>query len=289
MLALVRALRPRQWVKNLFVAAPLVFSRHLEDPGYLARTAIAVLAFCLLSGAVYLFNDVRDLEADRAHPTKRHRPIAAGHLSERAAITWSVILALGSLSGCFALSWKLALFAGIYLVQNIAYTLRLKEIAFVDVVLISTGFILRVLGGAAAIDVRASGWLLICTGLLAMLLGFGKRAHELAWAERAHLTVTRASLGGYRLPPLRVSMLVLAVVTLGAFVAYTLDPHTIEFFRTARLVYSAPFVALGIVRFLVLALWKPRDESPTDAMLRDPIFLLALAGAGAMMIYAIYG
>jgi 4-hydroxybenzoate polyprenyltransferase len=288
--ALIKTIRPHQWVKNVFVAAPLVFARHLEEPAYVVRTAIAVLAFCLLSGAVYAFNDVRDVEADRAHPKKKFRPIAAGDISERAALIWAGVLAVVSLTACFVLSWKLALFAGLYLTQNVAYSIRLKHIAFVDVGLIATGFLLRVLGGAAAIDVPASGWLLACTALLATFLGLGKRAHELAWAARTgQATATRAALAGYRIDVVRFVMLVFAVVTLVAYVAYTLDSHTVVFFGTDRLVYSAPFVALGIVRFLFLALYRPKDESPTEAMLKDPWFLLDLAAATATILYVIYG
>src|SRR5882724_12611279 len=131
MRALVRTLRPRQWVKNVFVGAPLVFARHLTEPAYLARAALAMLAFCALSGAVYAFNDVHDVEADRQHPTKRHRPIAAGVLSERLALTWAAVLSAGALLGCLALSPKLAGYAAAYLVINLAYSLRLKQIAFV--------------------------------------------------------------------------------------------------------------------------------------------------------------
>jgi 4-hydroxybenzoate polyprenyltransferase len=288
--ALVRTLRPKQWVKNLFVAAALVFSRHLTSPAYAVKAALAVLAFCALSGAVYAFNDVRDAEADRLHPIKRHRPIAAGALSERAALIWSGALAVCALGGCLLLSWKLAAFAGAYLIQNVAYTLKLKEVAFVDVLLIASGFILRVLAGAAAIHVPASGWVLLCTALLAVFLGFGKRAHELAWAERTgRAATTRAALAGYTLNTLKLAMLVLAVLTCAAFVTYTVDARTIEYFGTDRLVYSAPFVALGIIRFLSLSLWRPKDDSPTDAMLRDPWFLLILAGAAVTMLYAIYG
>src|SRR5689334_19864025 len=156
--ALIRTLRPRQWVKNVFVGAPLVFARHLGDPSYVARAALAVLAFCALSGAVYAFNDVHDVAADREHPTKRHRPIAAGVLSERMALTCAALLAGGALIGCVALSWRLAGYAALYLVLNLAYSLRLKRIAFVDVGLIALGFLLRVLGGAAAIEVPASRW-----------------------------------------------------------------------------------------------------------------------------------
>jgi 4-hydroxybenzoate polyprenyltransferase len=287
--ALVRTIRPRQWVKNVFVGAPLVFGRHLGDPQYVLRAAIAALAFCALSGAVYAFNDVRDAEADRRHPTKRHRPIAAGELSERAALTWTAVLAAGALAGCVALGWRLAIIAGLYLVQNLVYSLGLKKIAFIDIGLIASGFLLRVLAGAAAIAVPASRWLLLCTVLLALFLGLGKRGHELAWAKRTeNAAATRAALAGYRIEVVKVAMIALAVVTCAAFVAYTLMPHTIEFFGTDELVYVAPFVVLGVIRFLILALWRASDESPTDAMLSDRWFLLDLAAATATTLYVIY-
>jgi len=287
--ALLKTLRPHQWVKNLFVAAALVFSRHLTDVEYVVRTGLAVLAFCMLSGAVYAFNDVRDVETDRAHPSKRHRPIASGALSERAAMTSALLLAVIALAGSYALSWKTGVFATAYLAQNVAYSVKLKQIAFVDVGIIAAGFLLRVLAGAAAIDVPASGWLLLCTALLATFLGLGKRAHELAWAERTGQTVeTRAALAGYNIPVVRAAMLVLAVATCAAYLAYTVDPHTVAFFGTENLPYSSPFVALGILRFLSLALWSPKDDSPTEAMLKDPWFLLDLAGATATVLYIIY-
>jgi len=287
--ALFKTLRPHQWVKNVFVAAALVFSRHLTDPQYALRTGLAFLAFCMLSGAVYAFNDVRDVAADRQHPTKRNRPIAAGRISERAALISAGVLAVAALAGCFALGWKVAAFAAAYLAQNVAYSVKLKHVAFVDVALIASGFLLRVLAGAAAIDVPASGWLLACTALVAVFFGLGKRAHELAWAERSGVAhETRAALAGYRLPLVRVAMIVLAVVTCGAYIAYTVDEHTVHFFGTDRLAYSAPFVAVGLVRFLGLALWRPTDESPTDVMLKDPWMLLDLAAATATVLYIIY-
>jgi 4-hydroxybenzoate polyprenyltransferase len=272
------------------VAAALVFSRHLTDSAYVIRTGLAVLCFCLLSGAVYAFNDVRDVEGDRAHPTKKHRPIASGALSERAALTAAIVLALGSLAGAFALSPHTALFAALYLAQNVAYSIRLKHIAFVDVLIIATGFLLRVLAGAAAIDVPASGWLLLCTALLATFLGLGKRAHELAWAERTGQTVeTRAALAGYNIPVVRAAMFVLAAATTAAYLGYTVSPHTIGFFGTENLPYSSPFVAFGIFRFMQLALWYPKDDPPTEAMLRDPYFLVNLVAAAAAVLYIIYG
>jgi len=287
--ALLKTLRPHQWVKNLFVAAALVFSRHLFEPAYVVRTALAVLAFCALSGAVYAFNDVRDVVADRAHPTKRHRPIASGALSERAALLWAALLAGGALAGCLVLHWQLAAYAAAYLVQNIFYSVKLKEVAFLDITLIASGFLLRVLAGAAAIQVPISPWLLICTPLLALFLACGKRAHELAWADQTgRAGTTRAALAGYDLRILRVAMLVLAAVTCTAYVAYTLDGRTVHFFGTDRLVYSAPFVLLAFIRFLMLALWRPTADSPTEAMLKDPWFLLDLTAAAATILYVIY-
>jgi isopentenyl-diphosphate delta-isomerase len=286
--ALLRTVRPHQWVKNLFVLAVLVFSKHLFDADLAARALIATACFCALSGAVYAFNDLRDLESDRLHPTKRHRPIAAGALSERTALIASVVLASGGLIAALVVTWKLAAIAAAYLVVNLAYTLRLKQVAFVDVALIAAGFLLRVLAGAVAIDVAASPWLLACTGLLATFLGFGKRAHELAWAERngGEVAGTRAALAGYRAPILRAAMVILAIATCGGYVLYTQDPHTVAFFGTRDLLWSAPFPAIGIGRFLWLALVRPREESPTEAMLRDWAFLLNI-GAWAVVVLMI--
>ncbi len=290
-LPLIKTLRPHQWVKNVFVAAPLVFSHHLLDKTYVWREAVAVLAFSLLAGAVYAFNDVLDVEQDRVHPTKCRRPIASGKVSEDTALLAAGILAVIALVGSTLLSRMLGVWAGLYLAQNVAYSVRLKHVAFVDVCLIASGFLLRVLAGAAAIDVPASGWLLACTGLLALFLALGKRAHELAWAERSGKgsTATRAALAGYRLTTVRLAMIVLAVATTAAYAAYTLDEHTVEMFHTSRLVLSTPFVALGIIRFVWLALYRPKDESPTEAMLRDPWFVLDLAAAAVTILYIIYG
>jgi decaprenyl-phosphate phosphoribosyltransferase len=287
--AVVRTLRPRQWVKNLFVAAPLVFSKNLDDPEMVLRTAAAVLAFCLLSGAVYAFNDLRDLAADRRHPIKQHRPIASGALGRRAALILAAGLSAVALAGCALISLPLALVAAAYLANNLFYSLGLKRIAFLDVLLIAGGFLLRVWAGGLAIDVPVSPWLLACTGLLACLLGFGKRAHELIQAEGGDASQTRASLAGYGIGPLRWAMGLLAAATVVAYALYTQDAHTVAFFATRSLIVTVPFAAIGILRFIQLALWRPRDESPTDAVLRDWIFLLNLAAWGAVVIVIIYG
>lgn len=247
-------------------------------------------AFCLLSGAVYAFNDVRDVEADRHHPTKCRRPLAAGQLSERTALIVAAALAAVALTACLAVRWQLGVFAGLYLAQNIAYSAGLKRVAYVDVALIATGFLLRVLAGAAAIAVPTSTWLLVCTALLAALLALGKRAHELLWLERSdNATTTRASLAGYKMTAIRRTLPILSAITCGAYVLYTLDPHTVTMFGTRGLVWSAPFVAFGVARFLSLALWHPKPEPPTEAMLRDPIVIANVVAATAIVIYMVYG
>ena len=288
--ALIKTIRPHQWVKNVFVAAALVFSRHLGDHVYVLRALAAIGAFCLLSGAVYTYNDVRDAAEDRLHPTKKHRPIAAGALSERSALIYAALLATIALAGCLLLSWKLALFALAYFVQNLAYSIKLKHVAYLDVLMIANGFLLRVLAGAAAISVPPSHWLLLCTALLAMFLGFGKRAHELAWAERSGgKAETRAALAGYNIPVVRLALIVLLLGTSAAYFMYTIDPHTVEFFGTKNLPYSSPFVVFGLFRFMSLALWWPKDDPPTEAMLKDPFCLIDFVAATATVIYIIYG
>lgn len=283
-------MRPRQWVKNLFVAAPLVFSRHLDDSEAMLRTAIAIASFCLLSGAVYAFNDVRDVTADRAHPVKRRRPIAAGDLSERAALIAAVVLAMIALTGCAALGWRVAAFALGYSIVNLLYTLKLKEFAFVDVGLIASGFLLRVLAGAAAISVPASLWLLLCTSLLASMLGLGKRAQELAWAEASGTPITtRTALAGYRMPVLRAAVVALGASSSLAYILYCRAPHTISFFGTDRLIWSAPFPCIGITRFITLALHRPSSQSPTDAMLKDWLFLSSVVVWSVCVVWILYG
>jgi 4-hydroxybenzoate polyprenyltransferase len=289
--AVLVTMRPRQWVKNLFVVAPLVFSKNLTDPAMAARAGLALLAFCLLSGAVYAFNDAHDAEADRRHPRKRFRPVASGALGKRAALVAAGLLAAVALATCAALSLPLMAVAAGYLANNLAYSLVLKRIAFVDVLLIAAGFLLRVMAGGLAIDVPVSPWLLACTGLLASLLGFGKRAHELLQAEAAEVDArtTRASLAGYRVRDLRWAMMLLAFATTAAYALYTQDHHTVSFFGTRALVFTLPFCLFGIARFAQLALWRGGDDSPTDAILRDPAFLLNLVAWSATVVAIIYG
>jgi len=289
--AILVTLRPQQWTKNLFVVAPLVFSKHLFDADYALRTLAATLAFCALSGAVYTFNDLRDAAMDRQHPTKCRRPIAAGAISTRTAGIAAGLLLGAALAGCAVLSFELALAAAGYVVINLAYSLGLKRVAFVDVSLVASGFLLRVVGGAFAIAVPVSPWLLACTALLAAMLGFGKRIHELILARRDGRDpgTTRVSLLGYSETKLRWAMGLLAIATCIAYALYAQDERTVAFFGTRWLIWTVPFILVGIGRFLQLAITRPREHSPTDAILRDWPFLLNMALWGAAVLTIIYG
>ncbi len=286
MRALIEACRPRQWVKNLFVAAPLVFAKRLTDPRPSLRALAAVAVFCAVSSAVYLWNDLVDVEKDRVHPHKKNRPIAAGRLSTSMARIAAATLAAGSLALAWLLDWRFACCVLAYLANNVAYSLWVKRVVYLDVLSIAFGFLVRVAAGAFAIDVEASGYLFLCTGLLATYLGFGKRAHELAVAgERAG--EQRAVLRAYRPGVLRAALYVTAAATFVSYVLYTRAEHTVRFFGTTHMLWTAPFAAFGLIRFFVLVL-TPKGESPTEEILKDAPFMLNLLTWAAAITLIIY-
>ena len=288
---LLRTMRPHQWVKNLVVLAPLVFALELFHVGTLLRALAAFALFCVLAGAVYVLNDLVDVEADRQHPTKKHRPIASGRVSEGQAKVALGVLATIAIAGGLALGVPFLCAALGYLALNLAYSFKLKKIAYVDVLCITLGFELRVLGGSFAAEVPPSAYLLIVIFLGATFLALGKRAHELAAMEAhagARTAATRAALGAYDLRVLMPLLYAMGTATLATYVVYTLDPDTIAAFGTEWLVVSAVFTALGIARFVHLVRRKADAESPTDAMLRDPIFLGNLGAWAICVLLTLY-
>jgi 4-hydroxybenzoate polyprenyltransferase len=281
-------MRPHQWVKNVFVAAPLVFARRVGDTQALLRTAAAFGIFCVLSSTVYVINDLVDVEKDRAHPVKRRRPIASGELPPDAARALVAVLGLAALMGASALSVAFSGTAAAYLMLNLAYSIWLKRVAFVDVACLSAGFLLRVLAGAFAIPVAPSRWLLACTLLLSALLGFGKRAHELRLSgSDVEARARRDVLGRYDLPTLRQLMIALGALTTLTYVAYTQSVHALEVLHV-HLIWTAPFVAFGIFRFNWLTSRKADEESPTDSMMRDAPFVANLVLYAASVLVLIY-
>ncbi len=285
--ALLKTLRPRQWVKNLFVAAPLIFAQRLFHVPSLIGAALAVALFCALSSCVYVLNDIVDVDRDRAHPKKRDRPIASGELPIGVAKAVVGVLAPAVIVIGFLYDvWLGATLSG-YFALNLAYSFSLKHVAYVDVLCIALGFLLRVLAGAFAVHEPASGWLLGCTAALALFLGFGKRAHELASAkERA--SEQRNALAAYTPGVLKALLWLLAVSTLALYGAYTISPHAVSIFGDYRFALTLPLPAFGLARFVTLVSRHGDSESPTDAMLHDPWFIGDLVLWGVLSVVLLY-
>ncbi|MFO0678231.1 MAG: UbiA prenyltransferase family protein [Polyangiaceae bacterium] len=295
---LVKTVRPHQWVKNLFVLAPMFFNKEVFistthgtalNLGVTGRAFAATLIFCLLAGAVYTINDLVDVEADRVHPVKRERPIASGAVPESVARLMAVFLVAFSLGVGFLLDFWFFVVAAVYFVENILYSFKLKKVAFLDVSLIALGFVLRVVAGGFATHVRVSGYIIACTALLALFLGFGKRRHELA-SENAGKQ--RAALEAYTAASLNVALAITGAATAVTYVAYTLDADTRQRFQSDYLWLTAPFTLFGIVRFLLLVSGRAgrglRAESPTQEMLRDVPFVLNLVVWLVVVVAIVY-
>jgi len=280
----LKTMRPHQWVKNVFVLAPVVFAKDFFRLDLILPAFSAFGVFCLLASAVYTMNDLVDVEADRAHPVKRFRPIASGRVSIAAARMMAVGLVVVSLAGAVALSLPFAVVAASYFALNIAYSFRLKKVAYIDVGCIAAGFVLRVVAGGFATQIHVTWYLLVCTALLALFLGFGKRRHELA--QSANPTKARAALEAYTPRALTLALALTGTATIATYVAYTLDPATRAFFKSDWLWATTPFTVVGVVRFLQLVAGRPKSESPTQEMLRDGLFVFNII-AWAVVVFAI--
>jgi 4-hydroxybenzoate polyprenyltransferase len=284
---LVASLRPHQWVKNLFLFAGLVFGQKLFTPAVWTAGA-AFLIFCGLSGAVYLLNDVADRGRDRLHPDKRHRPVAAGHLSVPAAVTAAIVLIVAGLAASVWLSRGFALAALSYVALLTAYSAWFKHLVIVDVLVVAIGFVLRAVAGALAVQVAISGWLLICTFLIALFLALGKRRHEVLTLEGA-APQHRAILAEYSAALLDQMIAVVTASTVTAYALYTMSPETVAKFHTALLPTTLPFVLYGIFRYLYLLYQRHLGGNPADAVLRDRALLLnTLLWMGSVLLI-IYG
>ena len=285
---LLLSLRPGQWTKNLLVFAGLIFGQRLTDPEAAAVAVGAFAIFCVLSGVVYLINDVRDRDADRLHPTKQHRPIASGAMSPRAAIVTALVLAAAALAGAFAINVPFGLAAGAYVVLLSLYSMTLKHVVILDVLTLSGGFVLRALGGAMAVAVEFSHWLLLLTLLLALFLALSKRRAELvALADGA--TRHRRILAEYS-PYLLDQMIgVVTASTLLAYAFYTISAETVQKFGTDKLLWTVPFPLYGIFRYLYLVHQRAGGGNPSETLLEDRPILLCVALWGASVIAILYG
>lgn len=284
---LIRLMRPAHWAKNVFVLAPLVFAQKLTEPQSVRHGLMAFAAFCLASSAVYVFNDIRDRFEDRRHPLKRHRPIAAGLVSVPVAVVLGLLLSLLGLSMATFLGWGFLTVLAIYLVLNQLYSAGLKHTVILDVMIVSLGFVLRVLGGGVAVRVEISAWLLLCTFFIALFLAFSKRRHELVLlAEDA--SGQRPVLSHYSPAFLDQMINVVTASTVVAYAMYAIAPETTEKFHTVYLIYTIPMVLFGIFRYLFLIYQRHTGRNPTEAILRDPPFLVNMVVWGLAVVWIIY-
>lgn len=284
---LLVSLRPHQWTKNLLVFAALALSKHLFELDAFLRALLAFGIFCGLSGTVYVINDLTDLPRDRLHPRKRLRPLASGALAPGTARLVAWVLGLACLGLSSLLGRDFALAALLYLLLNLAYSFRLKEIVILDVLSISLGFLLRAVAGALAIAVQFSEWLIVCTMLLALFLALSKRRHEIVSLDAA-ASGHRPSLAEYSPYLLDQMISVVTASCLMAYAFYTLAPDTVEKYRTDRLAWTIPFVLYGIFRYLYLVHQKEQGGSPTDLLLTDRPLLVDVALWALAIVLIVY-
>jgi 4-hydroxybenzoate polyprenyltransferase len=285
--ALVVSVRPRQWVKNLFVFAAVIFSQKLFTPA-LWRATEAFVIFCALSGAMYLFNDVVDRDKDRLHPRKRERPVTAGRLSPRAAVVAGVLLVVAAFAAAAFVSRGLLFAALGYVTLLTAYSVGLKHVVILDVIVVACGFVLRAVAGALAIDVEISGWLLICTIQIALFLALGKRRHEYLTLQ-GEAARHRPILAEYSAGLLDQMIAVVTASTVTAYALYTMSPETVAKFHTHWLPVTLPFVLYGIFRYLYLLYRKELGGNPSEVVLNDrPLLINAVCWIAAVLVI-IYG
>ncbi|MGB3713733.1 MAG: decaprenyl-phosphate phosphoribosyltransferase [Candidatus Promineifilaceae bacterium] len=283
---LIKTMRPRQWLKNGLVYAALFFDRKAIDLESLARTTAAFVLLCMVSSAVYIMNDLVDIENDRQHPTKKTRPLAAGELSPTIAIIVAIVLAIGGLAAGFILSVPLGWILLTYLLIQVAYTFYFKHVVLLDVIFVASGFILRVAAGVAVINVeRFSPWLYVCTGLLALLIAFGRRRHE--------LSILGIEAGNHRaiLDEYNIDLIdrLIGIVAAAALVAYSLYTFMAEGLPENNLMMlTIPFVLYGIFRYLFLLHVRHEGGAPEEIFIRDRPMQLTLFFWAVVVFFALY-
>lgn len=281
---ILKAMRPKQWTKNVFIFAALVFDRKLLNLDAFQATLTAFLLFCLLASSVYIINDIYDRESDRNHPVKKNRPIASGRLPVPLALGTAIILLLASLTGAFFLSKGFFLISAGYFLLNLLYTKWLKHIPIVDVLFIAACFVLRVAAGVSVIEVQLfSPWLYVVTTLLALYLGFGKRRAELSVLVNDNPQSHRKVLSGYSIALIDQYITVVSASTIIAYSLYTFSAANLP--DNYVMMFTIPFVLYGVFRYLYLIQMRDQGGEPEEILLKDrPIQLTVLLWVIAVMI-----
>ena len=284
LLALLKTLRPKQWPKNVFVFAALVFDHKLTDPDLLILTGAAFVVLCLLSSSVYVLNDLADIEKDRAHPKKRFRPIASGALPLPVAYGALAVLAPGALAAAFGLGTSFGLVALVYFGSNVLYSFWLKHVVLIDVMVLASGFLLRAVGGAELIGSAISPWLYICVSLLALFIGFGKRRGELLIAQNGG--ATRKVLNDYSLAFIDQLINLVASSTIVAYSFYTFSAENLP--RNHAMMLTIPFVLYGLLRYLYLIHVKGEGGAPDELVFVDRPLQLAFGLWALAVVLVLY-
>lgn len=282
-----KSLRPQQWIKNFFIFAALIFSQNILNLPLLVRTGVAFVAFCVVSSALYILNDLKDLEEDKLHPVKSKRPLASGRLKKSHAILSFFVLSALAFILAITLNLNFLIITLVYFSLQVAYSFWLKHVVILDVFVIAAGFLIRVVAGGLAIEVTLSSWLLICTILLALFLAMGKRRHELVLLEdeaRDH----RPILKEYNPYFLDQMIAVVTASTVIAYCLYTISPETVAKFGTTNLLYTVPFVLYGIFRYLYLIHQKYEGGTPETLIIKDKPLLIAIFLWIATAVFILY-
>lgn len=261
-------IRAKQWIKNLFIFAPLIFSRHLSDASYLYTVFLAFMVFSLSSSAVYIFNDINDAESDRLHPIKKNRPIAAGSISIKTAIIVMTVIGMLVVASAFLFNYSFIAVLIAYILLNVFYTIKLKNVVIIDLMTIAAGFMLRVIGGAFVIEVYISSWLILATLFISLFLAVMKRRSELD-VTQTDSPGTRKVLAEYSSNFIEQIVSVSAAGVIICYALYTVSERTIREFNTEAMIYTTVFVVFGIFRFMYLVYKKSKGENATEIMLTD--------------------
>lgn len=289
---LIQLLRPWQWSKNGIVFAGLIFSQTLRDPAYLLRSVAAFVLFCLASSAVYVLNDMADLVNDRMHPSKRDRPLASGRVSRGRAAWLLAVLLVAAVAGSVAVGRQFLLTTLVFLFVNTLYSVSLRNVVILDVMLIAISFVVRAVAGVMALrpldaGLELSPWLLVCTLFLALFLALGKRRHELDLLE-GDAADHRGSLGQYSRRFLDQLITIATAATLIAYAIYTISPGTLSKFHSPALVLTIPFVVYGVFRYLFLIQERNGGGNPSRALYRDGPILLTVLGWVVIVVVVLY-
>jgi len=276
-LKLIELIRPKQWIKNLFCFAPILFAGQLMNLHLFEINIVAFLSFCGISSSIYILNDIIDIESDRSHRKKRFRPLAAGDVSVKQAVILFIILLVVTIVISLTLNIYFLIAIVTYLLINLLYSFKVKHVVILDVFFISFGFILRVAGGAAAISVPVSSWMILTTIFISLFLGISKRRAELSQADAMDLQKQRKVLDFYAIEFTDQMNTIAATGTIICYALYTVSEKAVSTFHTENLIYTTPFVIYGIFRYLYLIHKKNLGESPTQIVTKDiPIIINAL-------------